>query len=134
RRVSSRFGIQATSKREMIFALSGLLGPASTTLAGASAAQIEPSLPAVVRALSELILPLSLSRTEAEAVDGIARALRRHFAGVSTQDNVGGHLGYRVDIAIGQGHVGVEVKLAHALLESPSELYRAVGQAMVYKH
>jgi hypothetical protein len=39
-----------------------------------------------------------------------------------------------VDIALGQGHIGVEVKLASALLASPSELYRAVGQAMVYKH
>jgi hypothetical protein len=134
RRVCSRFGIRAPSKHEMILALTALLGPEGANLSSAARSPVKPKLPAVVQALSQLVLPVSLSRDEAEAVAGIARALRRLFVGVSTQVNVGGHLGYRVDIAVGNGGVGVEVKLAHALLESSGELYRAVGQAMVYKH
>jgi hypothetical protein len=118
----------------MILALTALLGPEGASLASEARSPVKPKLPEVVQALSQLVLPISLARDEAEAVEGIARALRRLFVGVSTQVNVGGQLGYRVDIAVGDGGVGVEVKLAHALLESSGELYRAVGQAMVYKH
>lgn len=69
-------------------------------------------------------------RDEAEAESALARALMRRFRGVSTQFSVGGYFGHRIDIALGDGKIGVEVKLVKALLESSGEAYRAIGQAM----
>lgn len=134
RRVCSRFGIRATTKDEMIVALSSLLGPSGANLARQTITQTSPTLPAVLRTLSELVLPLSLIQSEAEAAGAIARALSRRFAGVASQFGLGGHLGLRADIAVGEGLVGVEVKLARALIASTGELYRAIGQARIYRH
>jgi hypothetical protein len=134
RRVCTRFGIRAAGKDGMILALSSLLGSAAQNLALEETALVAPTVAKVAGYLSELVLPWRLIRDEGEAEAGIARALRKRFRMVSRQYSVGGHLGYRIDVALGNGRVGVEVKLARALVGSSSETYRALGQAIVYKN
>lgn len=132
RRVCSQYGIQAPTKELMVRGLSNLLAPEERSLSGHQAALTRPTLPAVLGHLQRLTLPWRLVRTEAEAEQAIARSLKRHFVGVSTQYSVGGYLGYRIDIDLGDGQVGVEVKLADAVRASSSEAYRTLGQAFVY--
>src|SRR5262249_16159648 len=70
---------------------------------------------------------------EADAAYLIARNLGKRFAGVTTQCSIKSQLRCRVDIAIGDGKIGVEVKLGRALAVSTSEAFRAIGQAVAYK-
>jgi hypothetical protein len=118
----------------MVRALAALLGPAGENIALEQSGLMAPTMPAVTEYLSNIVLPWRLIRTEAAAEDALARVLRRRFVGVTTQFSVGGYFGHRIDIALGDGQIGVEVKLAEAIVESSSETYRAIGQAMVYKH
>ena len=93
--------------------------------------------PQVVRksnAYTDLELPRFGGRVRT-AIDRRPRgALMRRFRGVSTQYSLGGYFGHRIDIVLGDGKIGVEVKLARAVLNSSSEVYRAIGQAIVYSH
>jgi hypothetical protein len=44
----------------------------------------------------------------------------------------GGYLGLKIDIDLGNGRVGVEVKLAESLLKA-AEAHRLIGQAVYYQ-
>jgi hypothetical protein len=114
RRVCSVFGIRAATKEEMIHALAALLGPAGEDLSLEQSQLVAPTLTDVTDYLSSLVLPWRLIRSEGDAEDALARALRKRFLGVATQYSVGGYLTYRIDIALGDGLIGVEVKLAGA--------------------
>lgn len=132
RRVCAGFGLSARSKAEMVSLLVELLSEDERALTPAGPPRGVATPPAVVEYLRGLELPRWRVRDEADAEVAIAGALRREFSNVSTQYSVGGFLGYRIDIDIGDGNVGIEVKLSEALISSSSEAYRAIGQAVLY--
>jgi hypothetical protein len=128
RRLATRFGIRAAVKEACI--------------AGLAAALTEPFPPpartvaTTIDSIRDFVLSLSGSHrgiaSEADAECFLASALSDHFADVRTQSPVPGQFGHRIDIDIQGGRFGVEVKLAAAIIESSSEAYRLLGQAMYY--
>lgn len=128
RRVAYRLGIRHPHKAGMIqglvTALTERFPPPPPTLA----ATLE-SVRSFVRGLAGSRRTI---RSEADAEWFIASALADHFAEVSTQVAVPGHLGHRIDIDILRGKLGVEVKLAETVVNSSSEAYRLLGQAFYY--
>jgi len=132
RRICSNHGIVASRKADMVAALVASLRPDEQSLTPEGPRRVEPTFDAVVAFLSRLELHWRRVRDEATAETAIESALRGEFSRVSTQYSVGGYLGYRIDIDLGNGAIGVEVKLAEALVGSSSEAYRAIGQALVY--
>lgn len=72
-------------------------------------------------------------KTEADAESIIYGYLKKSFKVVAQQYSLGGFRGHKIDIDIGDGEVGVEVKLAKSLLANVSEIYRCLGQAILYK-
>ncbi len=60
----------------------------------------------------------------------IAELLKTEFPSVHQQYNIGGYLGLKVDIDLGGGQVGVELKLADDL--STVQIQRLFGQSIYY--
>jgi hypothetical protein len=132
RAVCSQLGIVAATKTQMIEALASALPNNERGLSRVSAGLVVATLPGVLGFLRRQALSARIVRTEADAERALESALRQQFAAVSTQYSVGGYLGYRIDIDLGDGIVGVEVKLAESVVSSASEAYRTLGQALVY--
>jgi hypothetical protein len=86
----------------------------------------------VVSVLRQLRVPRRKARAEAESQDEIASFLSPHFEDVFREYNIGGYFGLRIDLDIGNGKVGVEVKLAEALFTA-GEAHRLIGQAVYYQ-
>ncbi|MFN0151695.1 MAG: hypothetical protein ACKVU1_13405 [bacterium] len=132
RRVCGDFGLSLPTKADMVNALVTALRQDERTLSPDGPRRVEPTFPAVVEYLGRLELGWRRIRDEADAEAAIEAALRREFSRVSTQYSVGGYLGYRIDIDLGDGAIGVEVKLADSIVNASSETYRTIGQAVVY--
>ncbi len=89
---------------------------------------------AVIDQLTRLKIPRRKIEEEKDAED----AIREHLLGVGFKDvhsqyNVSGYLGLTIDIDIGNGKVGVEVKLGDSLSESAGAVQRLIGQAIYYQ-
>lgn len=82
--------------------------------------------------LKRLTIPRRKAQTEEDAQDAIGYHLGEIFEDAVPQYNIGGYLGLKIDIDIGNGKVGVEVKLADSLLDSATEIQRLIGQAVYY--
>jgi len=128
RRVACRLGIRDTRKDSIVAGLVGSLTepfpPPQRRLAG------------TLGSVRDFVRSLSGSRrtigSETDAEWFVASALADHFDAVETQVIVPGNLGHRIDIDILRGRIGVEVKLAEAVVSSSSEAYRLLGQAFYY--
>ena len=84
--------------------------------------------------LDDLTITPHQIKTEKTVENIILKALREEFEGVHQQYNIGGYLGLKSDIDIGDGDVGIELKLATALNNSAANVQRLFGQAIYYKH
>ena len=140
--VCDTHSIQRGRKDQMAAALVALLGGVlgSALVPQKTAAELlaepeylPPTKAAVLSVLETIILPARRVRSEADAHELIVEILGPKFAAVADQYSVGGFNGWRIDIDIGNGKVGVEVKLAASLQTSSAEMQRLVGQAVYYR-
>lgn len=69
---------------------------------------------------------------EKDAEEYIAHHLIQYFPTCSTQHNLGGYLGLKIDLDIGNGNFGIEVKLSESFFKQSSEIFRMIGQAVYY--
>jgi hypothetical protein len=94
---------------------------------------LPPTKEAVMGHLKQLTIPARKAHVEMDAQDAIWDHLAQAFEDVHPQYNIGGYLGLKIDIDIGNGKVGVEVKLADSLLKSATEIHRLIGQSIYYQ-
>lgn len=138
------FGIRSGRKDEMITALVALLQEGSQAervipeayrgpSAKATDQYLQPTKDEVMTHLKRLSIRSRKLRAEADADWAIGEHLGQAFEDVVPQYNIGGYLGLKIDIDIGNGKVGVEVKLADSLLKSASEIHRLIGQSIYYQ-
>jgi hypothetical protein len=92
---------------------------------------LKPTHNNVLKILDDLEILVKI-KTEAQAEDIVSEYLEESFDIVARQYHLEGFRGQKIDIDIGRGSVGVEVKLAKSLLENIGEVYRCIGQAVVY--
>jgi hypothetical protein len=128
RGVAVRVGIRAAGKEASVTGLVAILAEPCSPPAQSGATTIE--------SIRDFVVTLSGSyrsiASEADAEWVLASALADHFPDVRRQAQVPGQFGHRIDIDIQNGQFGVEVKWAPALIESSSEAYRSLGQAVYY--
>lgn len=86
----------------------------------------EVTVDEVMDVLEEIQISPHQVKTEKNVETIIVEALRKVF------DGVHGHLGLKSDIDIGNGEVGIELKLASALQGSAAAVQRLFGQAIFY--
>ena len=131
-------------KDEMLESLVSLLDAESVASGPVAILQVEKSesMPpayllvtkqAVLDHLKQLIVPRRKLSNETVAMDAIGDHLAKAFEDVVSQYNIGGYLGLKIDIDVGNGGIGVEVKLAESLLRSTAEIHRLIGQAIYYQ-
>ncbi len=121
----------------LVALLGGVLGSAlvpqkTTAELLAEPEYLPPTKAAVLSVLETIILPRTSSK-RGRRHELIVEILGPKFAAVADQYSVGGFNGWRIDIDIGNGKVGVEVKLAASLQTSSAEMQRLVGQAVYYR-
>ena len=68
--------------------------------------------------------------SEKQVEQWLAQKLTHYFSEVNTQFSMGGR--EKIDLDIGSGKVGIELKLAHKL-KSRNEVNRLIGQTTMYK-
>lgn len=68
--------------------------------------------------------------SEKQIEQWLAQKLKHYFSEVNTQISMGGR--EKIDLDIGNGKVGIELKLAHKL-KSRNEVNRLIGQTTMYK-
>lgn len=131
-------------KDEMIEGLVSLLDAGSVAMSPDTILQAEKSevmpiayLPVtkqtVLDHLKQLIVPRRKLSNETVAMDAIGDHLAKAFEDVVPQYNIGGYLGLKIDIDVGNGGLGIEVKLAESLLRSTAEIHRLIGQVIYYQ-
>ena len=86
----------------------------------------------VISVLKDLKVPRRKARNEEGARDELASNLKMHFEDVVIEYNIGGYFGLRIDLDIGNGKFGIEVKLAEAIATAV-EAHRLIGQAVYYQ-
>ena len=94
--------------------------------------QLELNVEGLTEALNDLELTVNQIKTEKNVERLISEHLLKYFDDVFTQYNVGGYLGLKIDIDIGNGNFGIELKLASSLKKSV-EVQRLLGQTIYYK-
>ena len=94
---------------------------------------LDPTTEAVLACLREIKLLRRRIRSEADFEDAVADYLGPRFRSVASQYAVGGYLGLKIDLDVGNGQVGVELKLAASLANSTGEFHRLIGQALYYR-
>ena len=87
----------------------------------------------VIKVLDEISISPNQIKTEKTVENLFVKELRLEFEGVHQQYNVGGYLGLKSDIDIGNGDVGIELKLASSLNRSAANIQRLFGQAIYYQ-
>lgn len=117
-------GVRTARKPEMVEKLVDLLDNASPQTKPEPVIR-PPTKEGVLSVLEELRVPKRKAKEEYHAQDEIAAELQRHFGDVAFEYNVGGYFGHKIDLDIGNGNVGVEVKLADALFRAP-EAHRLI--------
>ncbi len=100
--------------------------------AGPHTPLVEATRERVLEHLRGLSIPRRKAQDEGTAQDAIGMHLAEVFLDVVPQYNIGGYLGLKIDIDLGNGRVGVEVKLATSLLKA-TEAHRLIGQAVYYQ-
>ena len=95
---------------------------------------LTPTLDVVLKELANVVLPKRRVQTEADANFLLCGLLAPKFEAVAEQYSVGGFLGLRIDLDIGNGSVGIEIKLADSLLSGTAEMQRLLGQVVFYSH
>ncbi|MBK9246548.1 MAG: hypothetical protein IPM69_00165 [Ignavibacteria bacterium] len=95
--------------------------------------EIPISTHSVHLALKNLVIPIKQIKTEKIFEKYVAEQLELMFnkEHVQRQYNIGGILGLKSDIDVGNGQVGIELKIANNL--SAYEMQRLVGQVIYYK-
>src|SRR5205823_3404164 len=101
--------VRPSRKPEMIAALAALLPEGATAPMPEAPEHLPPTREAVLDCLQKVEVSRRKARTEADAEEAIAEALAPRFASVANQYSVGGYLGHRIDLDIGNGQIGVEV-------------------------
>ena len=94
-----------------------------------------PDLKSVKNAISrfETRFNLSITLSEDEIENSLAKFLRIHFAGVRRQFPIASEAHRdRIDIDLGNGQFGIEIKLA-SLLKKSNERNRLLGQIDTYQ-
>jgi len=84
----------------------------------------------VVSVLENIFIKKSQYTTERNVENIIAKGLDIAFGKVHQQYSIGGFLALKVDIDIGDGQVGIEIKLAKDLTTTNTE--RLFGQVLYY--
>jgi hypothetical protein len=80
----------------------------------------------------DLVIKKSQYTEEKNVENAIAKQLKEEYEDVHQQYNIGGFLGLKCDLDIGDGEYGIELKLAKNL-KSASNIERLFGQATYYK-
>ncbi len=131
-------GLKCGRRSEMVQALLSLSGPEAnvgpTSAPTVALAYLEPTKDNVIACLRELRLPNRALRSEADVEEVVASYLAPRFQSVCQQYSIGGMLGLKVDLDIGDGRVGVELKLADSILGKTNEFHRLIGQAVYYDY
>jgi hypothetical protein len=71
--------------------------------------------------------------TSEKKVEGvIVKYLNDSIGRAHSQYNIGGYLGLKVDIDLGDGQVGIELKLAKELVGNATNIERLFGQVVYY--
>jgi hypothetical protein len=132
RQVCVIFGIRETRKQDMIAALTSSL-PRDLPPPHATDEHLVPAtLDKVLGFLQEANLSRVRIRDERDAEAALFDLLAARYSGITSQFKVGGYLGHKIDVDLGDGLVGIEIKLAVNVLNSSSEAYRLIGQAIYY--
>lgn len=120
-------------KAEMVERLCALLDNSLQTPTVETKPSIRPATKDdTLSVLRNMRVPRRKAREEYDAQGEIQSVLSSHFEDVAFEYNVGGYFGSRIDLDIGNGKVGVEVKLANALFEAAGA-HRLIGQAVYYQ-
>ena len=93
--------------------------------------KVETNLNNVIEVVSSIKIGRRQLTDEKNVEKIIAQALEAVFPLVARQYNIGGYLGLKTDIDVGNGKVGLEIKLVKAL-ESAATIQRLFGQAIYY--
>ncbi len=134
--VCDTVGIRSSRKDDMISGLLSLLENGAAIPVQGEPVQptyLLPTKEAVMGHFKQLTVPARKAHEEIDAQYVIGDHLAEVFEDVHPQYNIGGYLGLKIDIDIGNGKVGVEVKLADSLLKSAAEIQRLIGQSIYYQ-
>ena len=93
---------------------------------------IDIQVPDVLSKLKEVELKKAQYTTEKKVEDIIVTHLNDKIGRAHAQYNIGGYLGLKVDIDLGDGQVGIELKLAKELGDNASNIERLFGQVIYY--
>jgi hypothetical protein len=124
-------GVPTGRKADMVAALLGSKEIAPAIEASPPVERKVATREAVIEILRSAVVPRREARVESDAEVYLANILDRSFAQIALQYSIGGYLGTKIDIDLGDGKVGIEVKLSSSLSKS-TEVHRMLGQAFHY--
>jgi hypothetical protein len=93
---------------------------------------LDPSKDAVLACLREVKLIKRKIRSEVDFKEALLDWLAPKFRSVVDEYAVGGILNLRIDLDIGNGRVGIELKLSESIRNNTNEFHRFIGQAVYY--
>ena len=132
--VCNQVNVQPGRKNEMIEKLLNITdGEIKTTAEQEHQEYLEPTKDNIVFHLKQLKIPSRKARNEPVVRDKIGDHLAQAFEDVVAEYYIGGYLGLKIDLDIGNGKAGIEVKLVNSLLNSASEIQRMIGQSIYYQ-
>jgi hypothetical protein len=129
REACASVGLPTGRKTDMVAALLG--GKPLTVIPSESIERKPPTVDTVAEVLRTIVVPRREAQVEEDAEWFIDSILDQHFTPVAHQYSIGGYLGTKIDVDLGNGTVGVEIKLAASLSKS-TEVHRMLGQAYHY--
>ena len=91
---------------------------------------IDIQVSTVINVINSMVVKKSLYTSEKKVEDFICSELENAIGKAHSQYNIGGYLGLRVDIDLGDGQVGIELKLAKEL--NTANIERLFGQVVYY--
>lgn len=95
---------------------------------------IDIQIPEVLSVLKEINIK-KIHYTSEKKIEGlILDHLNDKIGRAHSQYNIGGYLGLKVDLDLGDGQVGIELKLAKELLSNASNIERLFGQVVYYSN
>ena len=92
---------------------------------------IDIQVETVVNEINTMVIKKALYTSEKKVEDFICAELSNTIGRAHSQYNIGGYLGLRVDIDLGDGQVGIELKLAKEL-SAANNIERLFGQVIYY--
>ncbi len=134
RHVCRIFDIRTGRKAEMIERIKAGLDVDKTTVQTPRRPEYRPiKKENVLEVLEQLVIPGRKARDEKGALNEILLILKQNFEGITDEYYIGGYFNLRIDIDVGNGQVGVEVKHASSLARKSHEAHRLIGQAVYYQ-